>query len=127
MARPTAVATAAVYVLSDTWPGYESDSNDDDNDDDDDKEALAPWKSYFGDKPPWKKCFDESFKTSACDDCRKGVTATIDGPAYNAMLLPPTAPEYGKYDSPYFHPLGSSESMPASNGEKSSLSATEGK
>ncbi len=108
MARPAAAATAAVYVPSDMWPGYES--NDDDNDDDDDKEALAPWKSYFGDKPPWKKCFDESFKTGARDDCLKGATAATDRAACNATrLLPPTTPEYGKYDLPYFRPLASSE------------------
>ncbi len=121
-ATTAATATAmAICALSEMWPGYESDS-------DDDKELLAPWKSYFGDEPLWKKCFDESFKTGACDYCRKGVTATIDGPAYNAMLLPPTAPEYGKYDSQcslYYHLPASSESIPASDGKKSGLSTAE--
>ncbi len=89
----------AICVPSEMWPGYESDS-------DDDKEPLDPWESYFGDEPPWKKCFDESFKPGACDDRRKG-----DEPAYNAKLLPPTALEYGKYDSPYYRlPASSSKS-----------------
>ncbi len=41
----------------------------------------------------------------------EGATTATDGSVHNAMLLPPTA-------SPYFHPLASSESMPASDGEK---------
>ncbi len=116
MARPAAAAMAAVYIPSDTWPGYESDSNDDDNDDDDDKEALAPWKSYFGDEPPWTKCFDENFKTGARNDCWKGATAATNRAVCNVtLLLPPTAPEY---DSPYFRLPVSSESMLTSDGEK---------
>ncbi len=111
--------TAAVYVPSDTWSGYESDNNNDN----DDKEAVAPWKSYFDDEPPWKKCFDENFNIGACNDCWKGATAATDGTtaatdgaACNVtLLLPPTAPDY---DSPYFCPLAWIESMLIPNGEK---------
>ncbi len=108
----TAVTSTAICIPSNTWPRYESDS-------DDDKEVLAPWESYFSDEPPWKKCFNESFKTGACDDCWKGAT---DGAAYNVTLLPPTAPEYGKYNLPYYRPPALSESMPTSDGKKSGSS-----
>ncbi len=111
----------AVCIPSDMWPRYKSDDDDDDdeNDDFDEKGVVARWESYF----------NESFKktdASAYDDCRKGATAT-NGAACNGMLLPPTAPEYGKYEPPYFRLLASSESMPTSDGEKSSLSAAERK
>ncbi len=94
-------------------------------DDDNNKEALTPW--YFGIKPPWKRCFfDESLKTGARDDCWKRATAATDKAACNAtLLLPPTTPEY---DSPrYYHLPAWIESMLASSGEKSRLSATERK
>ncbi len=55
----------------------------------------------------------------------KEATAT-DGVAYNGTLLLPTAPKYSKYElPPYFCLQASSESMPASDGEKSGLSAAE--
>ncbi len=82
----TAAAAMAVYIPSNTWPGYGSDS-------DNDKESY----------------FNESFKPGAYDDCQKGATAT-DGAAYNGTLLPPTAPEYGNYEPPYYRPPVSSES-----------------
>ncbi len=123
MARPAAVTAMVICDPSDMWwPWYKSNIDDDENDDD--KEALAPWESYFGEESPWKKSFDESFKTGTRDDWTeidwKGAT---DGATYNA-ILPPTAP---KYDSPYFHLPASSDSMPSSDGEKSGLSAAERK